>query len=115
MKRTEIRVSYIEIRLQNGDLSKAEDLQQQAIATADAAQAPWVAAQARVHLARIAAASGNANEADRLYRAILEWSTMQRPHQARESLFVALAGNPATTAERGLAEIAESRPDTAFT
>jgi hypothetical protein len=26
MKRTEIRVSYIEIRLQNGDLSKAQDL-----------------------------------------------------------------------------------------
>ena len=40
---------------------------------------------------------------------------MQRPHQARESLFVALAGNPATAAERGLAEIAEPRPDTALT
>jgi hypothetical protein len=43
------------------------------------------------------------------------WSTVQRPHQARESLFVALAGNPATAAERGLAEIAEPRPDTALT
>ena len=43
---------------------------------------------------------------DRLYREVLEWSTMQRPHQARESLFVALAGNPATAARRGLAEIA---------
>ena len=40
---------------------------------------------------------------------------MERPHQARESLFVALAGNPATAAERGLAEIAEPRPDTART
>ena len=97
------------IALANGDLREAEELQRQALATAEAAQAPWVAAQARVQLARIAAASGNADEADRLYREVLEWSTMQRPHQARESLFVALAGNPATAAERGLAEIAEPR------
>ena len=103
------------IALANGDLSKAEDLQQQALSAADAAQAPWVAAQARVQLARIAAASGNTDEADRLFREVLAWSTVQRPHQARESLFVALAGNPATAAERGLAEIAESRPDTALT
>jgi predicted ATPase len=99
----------------SGDLRKAEELQRQALATAEAAQAPWVAAQASVELARIAAASGNTGEADRLYREVLEWSTMQRPHQARESLFVALAGNPATAAERGLAEIAEPRPDTALT
>ena len=102
------------IALADGDLSKAEELQQQAITTADAAQAPWVAAQARVQLARIAGASGNTKEADRLFREVLEWSTMQRPHQARESLFVALAGNPATAAERGLAEIAEPRPDSAL-
>jgi tetratricopeptide (TPR) repeat protein len=103
------------IALANGDLRKADELQRQALATAEAAQAPWVAIHARVHLARIAAASGNTDEADRLYRAVLEWSTMQRPHQARESLFVALAGNPATAAERGLAEIAEPRPGTALT
>ena len=103
------------IALANDDLPKAEELQQQALTAADAAQAPWVAAQARVQLARIAAASGNTDEADRLFREVLEWSTMQRPHQARESLFVALAGNPATVAERGLAEIAEPRPDTALT
>ena len=103
------------IALTNGNLSKAEELQQQALATADAAQAPSVAAQARVQLARIAAASGNTEEADRLFREVIGWSTMQRPHQARESLFVALAGNPATAAERGLAEIAEPRPDTALT
>ena len=95
--------------------AQGRGLQRQALATAEAAQAPLVAAQARVHLARIAAASGNTDEADRLYREVLEWSTMQRPHQARESLFVALAGNPATAAERGLAEIAEPRPDTALT
>ena len=98
------------IALADGDLRKAEELQRQALATAEAAQAPWVAAHARVQLARIAAAAGDADEADRLYREVLEWSTTQRPHQARESLFVALAGNPATAAERGLAEIAEPAP-----
>jgi tetratricopeptide (TPR) repeat protein len=103
------------IALEDRDLREAEELQRQALATAEAAQAALVAAQARVHLARIAAASGNADEADRLYREVLEWSTVQRPHQARESLFVALAGNPATAAERALAGIAELRPDTALT
>ena len=103
------------IALANGDLSQAEELQRQALATADEAQAPWVAAQARVQLARIAAASGTADDADRLYREVIEWSTVQRPHQARESLFVALAGNPATAAERGLVEIGKRRPDTALT
>ena len=103
------------IALAGGDLRRAEELQRQALATAEAAHATLIAAQARVHLARIAEASGSANDADRLYREVLEWSTMERPHQARESLFVALAGNAATAAERGLAELAEVRPGTALT
>ena len=82
-------------------------------ATAEAAQATWLAAQARVQLARIAAAAGDADTAERLYREVLEWSQMQRPHQARESLFVALAGSPVTAALLGLAELAEARGDTA--
>jgi tetratricopeptide (TPR) repeat protein len=103
------------IALGNGDLREAEELERQALATAEAAQSTLVAAQARVHLARIAAASGSADEGDRLYREVLEWSKIERTHQARESLFVALAGHPATAAERGLAEMAEPRPDTALT
>jgi predicted ATPase/DNA-binding SARP family transcriptional activator len=99
------------IALANGDLRKAEELQLQALATAEEAQATLVAAQARVQLARIAAASGNAEEAARLYREVITWSTIERPHQARESLFVPLAGNPATAAESGLAEIPEPRPE----
>jgi predicted ATPase/DNA-binding SARP family transcriptional activator len=99
------------IALANGDLRKAEELQLQALATAGVAHATLVAAQARVQLARIAAASGNADESARLYREVIAWSTMERPHQARESLFVALAGNPATAAESGLAEIPEPRPE----
>jgi len=101
--------------LASGDLREAEELQLLALATAEEAQATLVAAQARVQLARIAAASGNADEADRLYNEVIAWSTLDRPHQARESLFVALAGNPATAAERGLAELAASRSGTSLT
>ena len=99
--------------LGDGDLHEAEELQRQALATADAAGATWVAAHARVQLGRIAAATGDADSADSLYRRVLEWSELQRPRQARESLFVGLAGNPATAALLGLAEIAEARGDTA--
>ena len=87
-----------------GDLREAEELERQAVATAEAAQAPWVAAHARVQLARIAAANGDAVDAERLYREVVEWSQLQRPHQARESLFVALAGDPGAAALHGLAQ-----------
>jgi catechol-2,3-dioxygenase len=88
-----------------GDL-RAEELQRQALATAEAADATWAAAHARVQLGRIAAASGDAEAAEGLYREVLDWSQLQRPHQARESLFVALVGSPETTALLGLAELA---------
>ncbi|HVN62199.1 MAG TPA: hypothetical protein VMT59_13110, partial [Gaiellaceae bacterium] len=99
--------------LADRDLHEAEELQRQALLTAEEAQATWVAAHARVQLGRIAAASGNADGAERLYREVLEWSQMERPRQARESLFLALAGSPATGALLGLAELAEARGDTA--
>ena len=92
--------------LANGDLREAEELQQQALIAAEAAEASWVAAHARVQLGRIAAASGDADGAERLYREVLEWSRLQRPHQGRESLFLALAGSPAAAASLGLEEIA---------
>jgi predicted ATPase/DNA-binding SARP family transcriptional activator len=99
--------------LANGGLREAEELQQQALATAEAADATWVAAHARVQLARIAAATGDADGAESLYRRVLEWAQLKRPHEARESLFLALAGSPATAALLGLAELAEARGDTA--
>ena len=95
--------------LGGGDLREAEELQRQALATAEAAHASWVVAHARVQLARIAAAAGDTATAERLYTQVLEWSRTERPHQARESLFLALAGSPATAAERGLAESALSK------
>ena len=101
------------IALADGDLHEAEELQRQALATADAAGATWVAAHGRVQLGRVAAASGDTDGAESLYRRVVEWSDLQRPRQARESLFVALVGSPATPALLGLAEIAEARGDTA--
>ncbi len=92
--------------LASGDLREAGELGRQALAAAEAAQASWAAAHARVQLARVAAASGDADAAQRLYREVLDWSQVQRPHQARESLFLALAGSPAAAAQLGLEEIA---------
>jgi hypothetical protein len=94
--------------LVEGNLGDAEELQRQALATAEAAHATWAAAHARVQLARIAAAAGDPARAEQLYRQVLEWSRMERPHEARESLFLALAGSPATAAELGLAELGET-------
>ena len=91
--------------LAKGDLRAAEELQRQALVAAEEAEASWVAAHIRVQLARIAAAAGDADGAERLYREVLEWSQLQRPHQARETLFLALAGSPATAALAGLEEI----------
>jgi hypothetical protein len=61
-----------------------------------------------VQLARIAAAVGDAAAAARMYRQVLEWSQRKRPHEARESLFLALAGSPASAAELGLAELGDT-------
>jgi tetratricopeptide (TPR) repeat protein len=99
--------------LANGDLRDAEQLERQAVATAEAAQAAWVAAYARLQLGRIAAAAGDPEGAERLFHRVLEWSRAERKHQARESLFVALGGSPATAALLGLAELADARGDTA--
>ena len=92
--------------LAGGDLHEAEELQRQALLAAEAAQATWVVADARVQLGRIAAAAGDLDGSERLYREVLEWSEVQRPHQARESLFDALVGDPAAAAAVGLEEIA---------
>ena len=95
--------------LARGDLHEAEALQRRSLATAEAAQAAWAVAHARVQLARVAAASGDADAAALLYRQAVEWSPLERPHQARETLFDALAGSPAAAAELGLAELDAGR------
>ena len=92
-----------------GDLRKAEQLERRALAAAEAARSPWAAAHARVRLGRVLAAAGDADSAEALYRSALEWSDTQRPHEARESLFLALAGDPGSAARAGLDDL--GRPE----
>jgi predicted ATPase len=99
------------IALENGDPQHAQELERRALEAAEAARAPWAAAHARVGLARALASAGEADSAEALYRAVVDWSLQKRPHQARETLFIALAGSPGAAALTGLAELAEARGD----
>jgi tetratricopeptide (TPR) repeat protein len=99
--------------LAGGDLARAEELERRALATAEAARAAWAAAHARVGLGRILAAAGDTDTAARLYRDVLAWSQLPRPHGPRESLFVALAEDPAAAAAAGLAGLGDGRAVTA--
>jgi predicted ATPase/DNA-binding SARP family transcriptional activator len=85
-----------------GDLREAEELERRALAAAEDARSPWTAAHARVRLARVLAAAGEADTAAALFRSVLEWCDEQRPHEARESLFLALAEDPGAAARAGL-------------
>ncbi len=100
------------IALIGEDPREAAELQRQALAEAEAARAPWVAAQARLQLGRNAAGAGDAATAEELFRQVLAWSQEWRLRQAREILFIALAGSPARAALLGLAELADERGDT---
>jgi predicted ATPase/DNA-binding SARP family transcriptional activator len=96
-----------------GDLRRAERLLRQALAAAGAAGTPWVAAHARVELGRALTAAGDTTTAERLYEAVVDWSALPRPHRGRETLFIALAGDPGSAALLGLAELAGTRGDAA--
>ena len=96
-----------------GDLRKAEELERQALAAAEAARSPWAAAHARVRLARVLAAAGDPDTAEALYRDVLEWSDQSRPHEARESLFLALGEHPGTAARAGLDDLGRQHSEPA--
>jgi predicted ATPase/DNA-binding SARP family transcriptional activator len=100
--------------LARGDVRHAEELQRRALATAEGARAEWAAAHARVELGRILAAVGDTDTAARLYRDVLEWSDKPRPHGARESLFLALAEDPAGAARAGLDDLRQPRETAAL-
>jgi hypothetical protein len=70
-----------------------------------------VTAYARVELGRARAAAGDADTAEALYRQALDDALRPRAHRARESVFVLIAGNPATGALAGLADLATARGD----
>jgi len=99
--------------LASGDLARAEELQRRALATAEAARSAWAAAHARVGLGRILAAADDPETAATLYRNVLVWSKLPRPHGPRESLFVALAQDPAAAAAAGLAGLSDGHAATA--
>jgi predicted ATPase/DNA-binding SARP family transcriptional activator len=101
------------LALAGGDLPAAEELQRQALATAETAGATWAMAHARIGLARVFAAGGDSDGAEALYREVSAWSELQRPHRARESLFLLLAGDPATAAV-GARGFADARSDAAL-
>jgi hypothetical protein len=100
--------------LVRGDLRHAEALARRALAAAEAARAFWAAAHARVLLGRVLSVTGHQDSAERLYRTVVEWSERKRPHQARETLFLALAGSPGAAALAGLAELADAQDEHAI-
>ena len=62
-------------------------------------------------LAQVGAAVGDTASAATLYRSVVAWSREPRRHDAREALFIALVGSPATAALVGLAELADALGD----
>jgi hypothetical protein len=99
--------------LARGEVSNAEELARQALAAADAARSPFATAHARVGLGRVLATIGDKDTAETMYRHVLDWSERPHPHDARESLFLVLAGDPTPAALAGLAELSGSRGETA--
>jgi predicted ATPase/DNA-binding SARP family transcriptional activator len=100
--------------LAGGDARHAEALARRALAAAETARAYWAAAHARVLLGRVLSLTGHQDSAERLYRTVVEWSEGKRLHQARETLFLALAGSPGAAALAGLAELADARGEHAL-
>jgi hypothetical protein len=99
------------IAFAEGNLGEAEALYRRALAVAEAASAPWLVAHAKARLAQVLAAVGDAEAAATFYRDVIDWSEEPRQHAAREALFIALVGSPATAALLGLAELADARGD----
>ncbi|HEU5211312.1 MAG TPA: BTAD domain-containing putative transcriptional regulator [Gaiellaceae bacterium] len=91
--------------LQRGDLRRAEELERRALAVANHVAETWAGAHARVALARVLHAGGDAETAAALLRGVCAWCEQPRTHEARESLFLALAGDPADAAAAALAEL----------
>jgi predicted ATPase/DNA-binding SARP family transcriptional activator/Tfp pilus assembly protein PilF len=96
------------IAFAKGDLGEAEALYRRALALVDPAPASWPVAHARARLAHVLEAVGEPDAAASLYREVIAWSEEPRRHDAREALFLALAGSPATAAELGLAKLGET-------
>jgi predicted ATPase len=86
------------IAFANGDLDGAEEHYRRALAVANAVSHSWLVAHTRARLAQVLERRGDAEAAAMLCRAVIEWSYQPRRHDAREALFIALAGSPAEVA-----------------
>ena len=95
----------------NANFDEAEAQYRRALAVADAASASWLVAHVKARLAQVGGAVGDAESAATLYRSVVAWSREPRRHDAREALFIALVGSPATAALVGLAELGDARGD----
>jgi predicted ATPase/DNA-binding SARP family transcriptional activator len=82
------------IAFTNGDLDAAEAHYRRALAVANAVAHSWLVAHTRARLAQVLERRGDAEAAAVLQRAVIEWSHQPRRHDAREALFIALAGSP---------------------
>jgi tetratricopeptide (TPR) repeat protein len=86
------------IAFANGDLDVAEAHYRRALAVANSVSHSWLVAHTRARLAQVFERRGDAEGAAELYRAVIEWSQQPRRHDAREALFISLAGSPAEVA-----------------
>jgi tetratricopeptide (TPR) repeat protein len=86
------------IAFAKGDLDRAEAHCRRALAVANAVSHSWLVAHTRAQLAQVLEARGEVEAAATLYRDVSEWSQQPRRHDAREALFIALAGSPAEVA-----------------
>jgi ATP/maltotriose-dependent transcriptional regulator MalT len=87
------------IAFANGDLDAAEAHYRRALAVANAVSHSWLVAHTRGRHAQVLERRGDTEAAAVLYRAVIEWSQQPRRHDAREALFIALAGSPAEVAQ----------------
>jgi predicted ATPase/DNA-binding SARP family transcriptional activator len=97
------------IAFATGDLDAAEAHYRHALAVANAVSHSWLVAHTRARLAQVLERRGDAEAAAMLYRAVIEWSHQPRRHDAREALFIALAGSPSEVALLGAGEAAPGR------
>lgn len=90
-----------------GRLEEAERHLRRALAVATAASAQWLVAHATVRLAHVLEAQGDRDGATGLYREVIAWSEGPRRREAREALFIALAGSPVSAALLSLAGLSD--------
>ena len=102
------------VALAGGDVWTAEEFLRRALGAALYDPKGWLVAHARAQLAHALAANGDVETAEKLYRNVAEWSERQRPHRARETLFLALSGSPGAAALLGLAELADAQDEPAL-